>query len=132
MQRKEWIYLQVLILPAHFGAPLLPSCFCLFISSTFSLASSSFQVEEKKKKNKEKKSYKRKKNVEKEGSLPFFSHFYIWDEALLLFSSLRIFSTLNSPPSSSLVSHISSKLCATQPLEMEWVGNEVREVGGGR
>jgi hypothetical protein len=36
------------------------------------------------------------------------------------------------------VSHVSSKLCATQAqelsraLEMEWARNEVREVGGGK
>ncbi len=96
------------------GLMFLPFHFKHFLFSIFF-----FSNRRKKKKHKEKKSYKRKKNVEKEGSLPFFSHFYIWDEALLLFSSLRIFSKLNSPPSSSLVSHISSKLCATQPLEME-------------
>jgi hypothetical protein len=50
-----------------------------------------------------------------------------------LLSPLRIPSTLNSPPSSRLVSHVSLKLCATQAREMEWAGNEVKEVEqGGR
>jgi len=57
---------------------------------------------------------KKKTNVEKGGSLTFFSCFCIWDEALLLLSPLHIPSMLSTPPSSSLVSHISSKLCATQ------------------
>ncbi len=64
--------------------------------------------------------------------------FCIWDEALFLPSSpLHAPSTLSSPPSSSLVSHVSSKLCATQvwelfwALEIEWAGNEVMEVWGG-
>jgi hypothetical protein len=53
---------------------------------------------------------KEKKNAKKGGSLPFFSRFCVWDETLLLPSPLHIPSTLSSPPSSSLVSHISSKL----------------------
>jgi hypothetical protein len=48
---------------------------------------------------------KKKKNVEKRGSLLFFSHFCIWDEAPLLLSPFHIPSTLSSPPSSSLVFH---------------------------
>jgi hypothetical protein len=82
------------------------------------LASSFSQVEEKKKKNTKKKNHREKKNAEKGRSLPFFSRFYIWDEALLLLSLLHIPSTLSSPPSSSLVSHVSSKLCATQAWEL--------------
>ncbi len=39
------------------------------------------------------------------------------------FSPLHIPSTLNSPPSSSLMSHVYSKLCATQALEMGVNGN---------
>jgi hypothetical protein len=50
------------------------------------------------------------KNAKKGGSLPFFSHFYIWDKIFFLHSPLHIPSTLSSPPSSSLVSCISSKL----------------------
>jgi hypothetical protein len=82
------------------------------------LASSSFQVEEKKEKHKENKTIEKKKNVEKGRSLPFFFRFYIWDEALVLLSPLHIPSTLSSPPSSSLVSHISLKLYATQAQEL--------------
>jgi hypothetical protein len=104
------------------------------------LAFSYFQAEIffLKKTHKEKKNHhKEEKNVKKGRSLPFFSRFCIWDEALLLLSPLHIPSTLNFPPSWSLVFHISSKLCATQAqelslaLEMEWTGNEVREVGRG-
>ncbi len=56
---------------------------------------------------------------------------------LLLPFPLHLLSTLSSPPSSSLVSHVSSKLYATQArelswaLEMEWARNEVKEVGRG-
>ncbi len=118
MERREGTYLQVLVLPSHFWLPLLSSYFCLFISSTFSLASSSSQVKKRKKNTKEKKIIKKKKNVEKGGSLPFFSCFCIWDEALLLLSPLHIPSTLSSPPSLSLVSHVFSKLCATRAQEL--------------
>jgi hypothetical protein len=95
-----------------FALSLLASCFCPFVSSTFSLASSFSQAG--KNNTKKKKTIKKKKNVEKGRSLPFFSRFCIWDQALLLLSPLHIHSTLNSPLSSSLVSHVSSKLCATQ------------------
>ncbi len=67
MQRKEGAYLQTLTLPFHFWFPLLASCFYLFISSTFSLASSFSQAEEKKEKHKTK-SQKRKKMQRKEGN----------------------------------------------------------------
>ncbi len=56
----------------------------------------------------------KKKNAEKGGRLLFFSCFCIWDEALFLLSPLHIPSMLSSSPSSSLVSHVSLKLCATQ------------------
>jgi hypothetical protein len=59
-----------------------------------------------------------KKNEEKGRNLPFFSCFYIWDEALLLPSRFHIPSMLSSPPSSSLVSHISLKFYATQAQEL--------------
>ncbi len=95
-----------------FALLLIPFCFKQFL-----LASSFFQVEERKK-TKKKKPQKRKKNAEKGGSLPFFFHFCIWDEALLLLSPLHIPSMLSSPPSSSLMSHVSSKLCATQAREL--------------
>jgi hypothetical protein len=77
------------------------------------VASSSSQAKKRKEKYK-----KEKKNVEKGGSLLFFSHFYIWDETLLFLSPLHISSTLSSPPSSSLVSRVSSKLYATQAREL--------------
>jgi hypothetical protein len=118
MQRREGVYLQALALPSHFWLPLLASCFCPFVSSTFSLASFFSQAEEKKEKHKEIKPHKRKKNAKKGKSLPFFFSFYIWDEAFLLLSPLHILSTFNYPPSSSLVSHVSSKLCATQAREL--------------
>jgi hypothetical protein len=62
----------------------------------------SCQIEGKKKKktHKEKKIIENRKNVEK----VIFSPFCIWDEALLLLFPLQIPSTLNSPPSSSLMS----------------------------
>jgi len=44
-----------------------------------------------------KKTIEKKKNAGKGGSLPFFSCFYIWDEALLLPSPLHVPSTLSSP-----------------------------------
>jgi hypothetical protein len=56
MQKKEGAYLQTLTLPSHFWLPLLASCFYLFVSSIFSLASSSSQAEEKKEKHKKTKS----------------------------------------------------------------------------
>ncbi len=61
-----------------------------------------FFSSKKKEKKKKRKPIEKKKNVEKGGSLPFFSHFYIWDEVLLL-PSLHIPTTLISQPSSSLV-----------------------------
>jgi hypothetical protein len=82
------------------------------------LASSFFQAEEKKTNTKKKKTIEKKKSAEKGGSLPFFSRFCIWDEALLLFSPFHIPSTLSSPPSSSLVSHVSLKLCVIQAQEL--------------
>jgi len=121
MQKKERTFLQALALPFHlwmpfhFWLPLLPFCFKHFL-----LASSSSQTKEEEKKN-----HKKKKNVEKGGSLPFFSCFCIWDETFLLLSPLHIPSMLSSAPSSSLMSNISLKLCVTQvrelsrPLEME-------------
>ncbi len=117
MLRRKGAYLQAFALPSHFWFLFLPSCFCLFVSSVFSLASSSFQVK-KKEKHTKKKNRREEKNVEKGGSLPFFSRFCIWDEAFLLLSLLHIPSTLSSPPSSSLVSHVSSKFCATQAQEL--------------
>jgi hypothetical protein len=78
------------------------------------------QKNERREKNrrKEKKNHRKEnKNVEKGRSLPF-SIFCIWDEALLLPSSLHIPARLSSPPSSSLVSHVFLKLCATQAQEL--------------
>jgi hypothetical protein len=66
----------------------------------------------------EKKKETLKKNVEKGGNLPLFSHFYIWDEAFFLPSPLHVPSMMNFPPSSSLVSHVSSKFCAIQVQEL--------------
>ncbi len=111
MQRREGAYFQAFALPFHFWLLFLPSYFCIFVSSAFSLASFSSQVEENKKKH-------RKKNAGKGGNLPFFFHFCIWDEMLFLLFPLHIPSTLSSPPSSSLVFHISSKFYATQVQEL--------------
>jgi hypothetical protein len=85
------------------------------------LASSSLQAKEKKNKHKEKKTIKKEKNLEIARSLPSFSRFCIWDEALLLLSPFHISSTLSSPPSSSLASHVSSKLSMLFKL---WRWNE--------
>ncbi len=67
---------------------------------------------------KRKKTIEMEKNAKKGGSLPFFSCFYIWDEALLMPSPLHVPSTMSSPPSSSLVSQVSLKLYATQAREL--------------
>jgi hypothetical protein len=49
------------------------------------------QAEEKtKKKTKKKKTHREEENVEKRGSLTFFSHFCIWDEVLFLPSPLHL------------------------------------------
>jgi hypothetical protein len=117
MQRKEGAYFQALALPFHFWLLLLASWVCHFISSTFFLAFSSSQARKNKHTHKGKKTIEKKKNVKKGKNLPFFFHFCIWDEALLLLSPFHIPSMLSSPPASSLVSHISSKLCATQVQE---------------
>jgi hypothetical protein len=76
------------------------------------MAFSSFQA---KKKNPHK---QENKNAKRGGSLPFFSHFYIWDETLFLHSLLHVPSTLSSPLSSSLVSCIFSKLYVIQAWEL--------------
>jgi hypothetical protein len=57
-----------------------------------------------------------KKNVNKGGSLPFFSYFSIWDEALHLLCPLHVPSMLSFPLSSSLVYHVFSKLRGIQAL----------------
>jgi hypothetical protein len=75
------------------------------------MASFSFQVEEENKKHRE------EKNCREGRELTFF-RFYIRDEALLLPSPFHIPSKLSSSPSSSLVSHISSKLCGTEAQEL--------------
>jgi hypothetical protein len=54
MQKREGAYLQGFTLPSHFCLLLLASCFFPFISSAFTLASSSSQAKEKKNKHKEK------------------------------------------------------------------------------
>jgi hypothetical protein len=67
------------------------------------MVSSSSQAEKKRKK------HRRKKNAKKGGSLPLFSCFCIWDEALFLPfplhipSTLHVPATLSSPPFSSRV-----------------------------
>ncbi len=68
-------------------------------------------------KKKEKKT-QRTKNAKKVTSLTFFTHFCIWDEALLLPSPLHIPSTLSSPPSSSFVSQSSVLLKLGRSIEL--------------
>jgi hypothetical protein len=84
---------------------LLASGFCTFVSNTFSSHLLLLKQKIKKKNTKKKNHKEEKKNVEKRESLRFFSHFCIWDEALLLLSPFHIPSMLSSPPSSSLVFH---------------------------
>jgi hypothetical protein len=91
---------------------ILNSWFCRFVSSTFSWHL--LLLKQKKREHKENKNHRKLKKTEKGKSLLFFFCFYIWDEAFLLPSSLHIHSTLSSPPSSSLVFHVSSKLYAIQ------------------
>jgi hypothetical protein len=91
----------------------LPFCFKRFLLGIFL-----FPSRRKKKKNTKKKNHIKEKNAEKGESLPFFCCFYIWDEAFLLLPPLHIPSTLSSPPSSSLVFHVSSKFCAIQAWEL--------------
>jgi hypothetical protein len=64
------------------------------------------------------KKQREKENAKKGGSLPFFSRFYIWDEALILHPPLNIPSMLNFPPSSGLMFCISSKFYAIQAREL--------------
>jgi hypothetical protein len=52
---------------------------------------------------------KHRKKKCKERNLPFFFHFYVWDEVILLPSPLHIPLMLSSPPSSSFLSCVSSK-----------------------
>jgi hypothetical protein len=98
------------------GLMFLPLRFKRFLLGIFF-----FLSRRKKRKTQRKKNHREEKDVEKGRSLPFFSRFCIWDEVLLLLSPLHIPSTLNSPPSSSLVFHVSSKLCATQAWELSQV-----------
>jgi len=77
-----------------------------------------FSSKRKKTHKKKNKKLGKKKNAKKGGNLPFFFCFYIWDEALLLPSPLHVPSTLSSPPSTSIVSHIFLKLRATQAQEL--------------
>ncbi len=127
-ERRELIFKLSLYLFSFlvfgFGLLFLPFHFKHFLRGIF------LSRKKKIKKHKEKTIYK-EKNSKKGGSLPFFSHFCIWDKALFLLSPFHIPSTLSSPPSSSLVSHVFSKLCASQArelpraLEMEWAKNEM-------
>jgi hypothetical protein len=64
----------------------------------------------RKKKNK----HRKEKNAENGRNLPFFSRFCIWDEVFFLSFPFHVPSMLSFPPSSSLVSHVSLKLYATQ------------------
>ncbi len=111
MQRNEGVYLQAFTLPFHFWLPLLASCFCLSFQalSPWHLL---LLKQKKKKKN------TKKKKCREGRELTFLSCFCIWDEVLLLISPLHIPSTLSPPHSSSLVSHVSSKLYATQAWEL--------------
>jgi len=93
-----------------FLAPVFAFLLLPFPFKRFLLAFSSSQTEGKKNTRK-KKTIEKNKNVEKGRSLPFFSCFYIWDEALFLLSPLHIPSTLSFPPSSSLGLRLLKTLC---------------------
>jgi hypothetical protein len=95
------------------GLLFLPFCFKHFLLGIFF-----FSSKRKERKTQRKKIISKKKNAKKGRSLPFFSRFYIWDEAVHLLSLLHIPSTLSFPPSSSLVSHVSLKRHATQAWEL--------------
>jgi hypothetical protein len=61
------------------------------------------------------------KNAKKRGSLPFFSHFYFWDE-VLFFHSLNVLGTLSFPHSCNV------ELCTfLKPCAMKLCGAETRE-----
>jgi hypothetical protein len=76
------------------------------------------KTERRRREKKKKKNHRGKKNAKKGESLPFFSCFCIWDEIPLLPSPLHVPSMLNSPPSLSLVSHVSWKFSVTQAQEL--------------
>ncbi len=62
------------------------------------------------------------KNAKKGGSLPFFSRFYFWDEALLFHSLLHVLETLSSTHSCNV------ELCTfLKPCAMKLCGAETRE-----
>jgi len=66
-----------------------------------------FWNKRKRKKNTEQnKTIEKKKNAKKRGSLPFFSHFHIWDEAFLLPSPLLL---------QCWAFHLPQALCLTSP-----------------
>jgi preprotein translocase subunit YajC len=102
------------LLALTFDLVFLPFCFKRIFLGIFFFSS----IKKQKKTQKKKKTIEKKKNAEKGGNLPFFSCFYIWDETFLLLFPLHIPSTLSFPPSSSLVSHVSLKRCATQAHEL--------------
>jgi hypothetical protein len=70
-------------------------------------------TQKKKKKPQRKKNHKEEKKCREGKEFTFLLLLYIWDKAFLLPSPLHIPLTLSSPPSPSLVSHVSSKLYAT-------------------
>jgi hypothetical protein len=74
--------------------------------------------QKKRRTNTKEKNHREKKNAKKGRSLPFFSCFRIWDEVLFLLFPFHVPSTLSSPLSSSLVAHISLKLCPIQVWEL--------------
>jgi len=106
----------------HFTFSLLTFAFSiLFLPIRFKhflLGIFFFSSRRKERKTQRKKTITKYIYAKKGRSLSFFSCFYIWDEALLFLSPFHIPSTLNSPPSSSLMSHISSKLYAIQAREL--------------
>jgi hypothetical protein len=72
-----------------------------------------FFFSSKKKKTQRKKNHKKEKKCKEGREFTFLLLLCIWDKALLLPSPLHIPLTLSSPPSSSLVFHVSPKLYAT-------------------
>ncbi len=95
------------LLALAFGLLFLPFNFKRFLLGIFF-----FSSKRKERKTQREKNHREEKKCKK--GRAHTSRFCIWGEALLLLSPLHIPSMLSSPPSSSLASHISSKVCAIQ------------------
>jgi len=113
IERRELTF-KLALCPLTFGSRFCPLV-STFLFQTLSPLHLFLLKQKKKMKNtKKKKPIQNKNNVEEGGNLTFFSHFCFWDETLLLLFPFHILSMLSSPPSSSLVFHVSSKFYAIQ------------------